>query len=116
MYAVTFPDGDCLCGTRLTVVAKKRMQTRAALLLPASAPVQRAARTETPSIPRLEMEFLRVVRTELATLAPEEREAMREDYAQQIAEAQKHLESLMRVAALIDSYSESTQGQSNGQG
>lgn len=101
VYEVSFPDGDCLCGSRLTNVARKRMQARADRLVPSVSEKQKPE-----AIPRLDLEFLRVVRGELATLSVEEREALREDYAQQVAEAQKHLESLLRVLTMIESYTD----------
>jgi hypothetical protein len=79
------------------------MQARADLLVPAKVTTPKAE-----AIPRLDVEFLRVVRGELATLSIEEREALRENYIQQVTEAQRHLESLMRVVVLIESYTEAT--------
>lgn len=115
VYSVVFPSGFCLCGSRLTVQAKKTISAREKLLLPpkgtrvvSAAPteetVEEPVTVKEAAIPRLDLEFLRVVLGELVTLTVEERDALRADYIAQVTEAQTHLESLLRVVSLIDSF------------
>jgi len=115
LYTVTFPEGFCPCGTKLTERAKKQVFQReqrvadiARVLVPAAKAV--AAPEPVSAATKLEREYLRSVRETLSTLSVEEVEAMRDDYVVQVAEAQKHLESLHRTLALIEAFAASQEG------
>lgn len=123
VYQVQFPDDLCGCGLPLTRVARARIakrEERKEAFAPASAPSRAPARevvaagipaaalpAPTSKHAKLEIEFLRTLRAELEGLTPDEREALRDDYKQQVVEAQRGLESLMRTLALIEAFVES---------
>jgi len=114
VYSVEWPVGLCGCGSKLTATAKRLISSRKSMVsavsraykapnveIPVASPVE-------PTLPKIELEFLRVVREELNTLDGSERVALRASYVDQINEAQQHLQSLMRVLTMIEAFNESS--------